>query len=619
MCGFIGAVTYGDTKIENNLFVKALDKISYRGPDYTGTFLNDNISLGHKRLAIIDLDARSNQPFFSDDRSVALIFNGEIYNFIEIREMLIRKEIHFHTQSDTEVVIKAYQQWGVDCLQKLKGMFAICLVDFNRQEMLITRDRMGEKPLFYCQAENKLIVASEIKAILPLLTKKPSIDYTAILDYLTYGFVPNPKTAYNNIRKVKPGEYIIFSIRDPQQKRANFYYRIADKIEFNGNYQFNNLKEEFFSIINTVSPQISNCDVPYGAFLSGGVDSSIACWALKGVDKSVCTYTIGFENKNFDEREYASLVANHLNLENIQKEVSFDDLENVYSTLTKVFDEPFNDHSFVPTYYVSKEAKQFNTVVISGDGADELFGGYRKYPKIVKLEQWQSIFGVALKGAKLLFSILPDQSDIKRQLYRLGINGSELFSDLMALVFKKRELISMLGQELKSELAHYNPYHIIDEYLSEIPSDYSYLQKLRYLDLKLTLPDDMLVKVDRMSMVNSLEVRPLFLHPDIVEFALKLPDSLIATTNTSKVFLKKVMHDILPHKTLYRQKMGFDMPINEWIQKELNDQFLQTTSIIPKEYIKPDKIQSLYKLHKKNKRDFSNQLHSMMSLGAWME
>ncbi len=619
MCGLLGIVTYEDTKIEKGNFIKALDKISYRGPDHTGTFFNDNISLGHTRLAIVDLDARSNQPFFSDDRTITLLFNGEIYNYNEVRETLIRKGVAFHTQSDTEVVIKSYQCWGVNCLQKLKGMFAICLVDFNRQEMLIARDRMGEKPLFYCQAENKLIVASEIKAILPLLAKKPGIDRTAILDYLTYGFVPNPKTAYSNIRKVRPGEYIVFSIRDPQQKRKDFYYRIAEKIEFNRNYKFDGLKEEFFSIINSVSPQISNCDVPYGAFLSGGVDSSIACWALKGVDKNVCTYTIGFDNKNFDEREYASLVANHLGLQNIQKEVSFDDLENVYSTLVRVFDEPFNDHSFVPTYYVSKAAKQFNTVVISGDGADELFGGYRKYPKIVKLEQWQSVFGFALKGAKLTSSLLPNESDVKQQLYRLGIVGSELFSDLMALVFKKRELISILGQELKSELAHYNPYHIIDEYLSEIPNDYSYLQKLRYLDLKLTLPDDMLVKVDRMSMYNSLEVRPLFLHPDIVDFALKLPDALISTADTSKVFLKKIMHNILPSEILYRPKMGFSMPFNKWVQKELNHQFVKITSAIPKEYIEQDKIQSIYDLHKKNKRDFSYQLHSIMALGALME
>jgi asparagine synthase (glutamine-hydrolysing) len=201
----------------------------------------------------------------------------------------------------------------------------------------------------------------------------------------------------------------------------------------------------------------------------------------------------------------------------------------------------------------------------------------------------------------------------------LGIHGSELFSDLMALVFKKRELISILGQELKAELVHYNPYHIIDEYLSEIPSDYSYLQKLRYLDLKLTLPDDMLVKVDRMSMFNSLEVRPLFLHPDIVDFALKLPDTLISTTDTSKVFLKKAMRNILPSEILYRTKMGFGMPFNKWVQSELKNQFLKTTSVIPVEYIKQDRTQSIYDLHKKNKRDFSYQLHSMMALGAWME
>lgn len=619
MCGFLGAITYDGSKIEKGSFVRALDKISYRGPDHTGTYLNDTISMGHKRLAIVDLDARSNQPFFSDDRTISLIFNGEIYNYKEIRETLLQKGISFHTQSDTEVVIKAYQCWGTNFLQKLKGMFAICLVDFNRQEMLLARDRMGEKPLFYCQAEGKLIVASEIKAILPLLTKTPDINHTAILDYLTYGFVPNPKTAYSSIQKVKPSEYIVFSTRDPKQKRSGFFYRIADKIEFNGNYTFDSLKEEFFSLIKTVSPQISDCDVPYGAFLSGGVDSSIACWALKGVDKNVSTYTIGFENKNFDEREYASVVAKHLGLQNIQKEVSFDDLENVYAMLVKVFDEPFNDHSFVPTYYVSKEAKQFNTVVISGDGADELFGGYSKYPKIVKLSRWQSNLGLALKGAKLMSSFLPDQSDVKRQLYRLGVNGSALFSDLMAVNFKKRELSSILGSDLKYELTHYNPYQIVEDYLSEIPSDYSHLQKLRYLDLKLTLPDDMLVKVDRMSMFNSLEVRPLFLHSDIVDFALKLPDNLIATTGTSKVFLKKVMEGLLPYEILYRPKMGFDMPFNDWVQKELNSQFLRTSSALPNGYIKHDKIQGIYSLHKKNRRDFSNQLHSMMSLGAWME
>jgi asparagine synthase (glutamine-hydrolysing) len=618
MCGILGAVAYDHNRVEPERFAQALNKISYRGPDHTGSLFRGGVALGHKRLAIVDLDARSNQPFVSEDDQVALIFNGEIYNYVELRKSLVAEGCNFRTQSDTEVIVRGYERWGTSFVTKLKGMFAICLADFRKGEIIVARDRMGEKPLFFTVCEGKLMIASEMKAILSLLSRKPSADPTAIIDFLVYGFVPNPKTIFQGIEKLRPGELAVFSMYEPGMIRRELYFEVRNHIRINSDRSYDQLKEEFFSIIEGVSKQVSSCDVPYGAFLSGGVDSSIACWALKNVDKTVRTYTIGFPEKEFDEREYSTRVADHLGLQNVQREVSFDGISKLYGELVTMFDEPFNDVSFVPTYYVSKESRQFNSVVISGDGADELFGGYVRYPKMVRLAKLQKRFGAFCRLARPLAAVLRDENDLKRQIYRVGLSEDDLFPDLMAINFKRRELDAILGPGLKAELKHYDPYHHVRKYLAEIPADYSYVQKLRYLDLKLTLPDDMLVKVDRMSMLNSLEVRPLFLHADVVEFALKLPDEWIATADTAKVFLKKALEGILPTDILYRRKMGFAMPFGNWVKRELHEQFAAAVMSIPDSLINRSRVNAVYALHAKGKRDFSSQLHSMMALGSWV-
>lgn len=613
MCGILGQVTNNLDKIH---FENSLKKIGYRGPDYSGFYQYKNVLLGHNRLAILDLDARSNQPFDYEGK-YTIVFNGEIYNFKEIKKELLSDGYKFRTESDTEVVLASYDKWGYDSFHRFHGMFAFAILDQTNETIVLGRDRFGEKPLFFSEGNGReFVFGSELKAILGLLPKKPDLDYTSLIDFLHFGFVPNPKTIYNSVFKLRPGYFLVYSLRDSRIQANQPYYRVSFNPD--STLSLREKMEHFREIGNRVASQITLSDVSLGSFLSGGVDSSGAVTFLKNREQKINTFTISFDSEHHDESEYAEAVARHLNVANIKRTVSYNDFEKTYGNMVELYDEPFNDFSFVPTYYVCKEAKRHHTVMISGDGADEIFCGYPRYHKIKIFDRFRHLKPLPALLAKA-FSLLPEHSNLRRQAILLGREDADFFLYLLSLNFSPDMVDDIYGPVLKKTALQYSPASIIQNYLSELDSDEPLIQKLRYLDIKMTLTDDMLVKVDRASMINSLEVRPFYLHPLVTDFAFRLTPDELVSGHVDKFFLKKTFETMLPKSILYRKKMGFTFPLKDMILSDLKTLFTSSIRHLPGDLINSRSIDKIVTLHQKGDRNYVAQLHSLMFLGAWLK
>lgn len=612
MCGFAGLIS---NQIDQNEFEKVLSKINYRGPDYSRTDKMNGWILGHNRLSILDLDARSHQPFYSEDKRYVLIFNGEIYNYKEIKEKLIKEGYKFRTESDTEVLLYSYDKWKDKCFIQFHGMFAFALIDNKDQKLILARDRFGEKPLFYTRDREEFSFASELKC-LKSATKKNTFDLTAIIDYLHFGFVPAPKTIYQNIFKLKPGHFLEYSISERRIIKEKPFY--TPSFDLSRPSASNSKQEEFNSIGLKVASQISLSDVPLGAFLSGGVDSSGAVYFLNQLNSQIHTFTAGFKSEAFDETRYAQKIVEHLHVKNTTRIIDFGDFVEHYDTMLNHYDEPHNDFSFIPTYIICKEAVKDYTVMISGDGADEIFCGYPRYHKLKMFSKIKGLPGVS-KTISSFSRLLPEHSNLRRQLYFVDSSDTDFFFHTMSMNFMPEEISEIMGSDLKQASRNYSSRSIIENYLSEIPTDSHILQKQRYLDIKMTLADDMLVKTDRASMANSLEVRPFYLHPLISDFAFSLPIDELVTMKHDKIFLKKYFEGKLPHENLYRPKMGFTFPLRELIQGPLNGLFNECIKSLPEELITHGYLERILNLHGRGNRNYIAQLHSLMNLGLWIK
>ncbi len=611
MCGILGQVS---DRINEEAFRQALFAIKYRGPDHTAVFQSDNVALGHNRLSILDLDPRSHQPFHLDGKLMCIVFNGEIYNYREIKNELTGLGHSFITESDTEVVLLSYKQWGVDCLKRFYGMFALCIFDRKEQKLLLARDRFGEKPLFYSNySDTNFVFGSELKAIKNIMPGSPQIDYTSIIDYLHFGYVPCPKTIYEGVFKLPPGQYVEYSLTTRMLDEPKPFYRVS----FAANAKLN-LQEKiecYHELSVKAAKQISISDVSLGAFLSGGVDSSGAVAFLKKVHSNIHTFTAGFANSDFDESPYASQMAAHLRVKNVNRKIENGDFIESYQKMVAMYDEPHNDFSFIPTYLICREAAKFHTVMISGDGADEIFCGYPRYHKLAAFEKFKHL-GVLNSGIATLARRLPKYSNLRRQAISLGRSTNDFLFYIMCLNFYPEEAPMVFGSELSKVANSYSSRSVIDHYLSEIDSD-SLIQKQRYLDIKMTLGDDMLVKVDRASMANSLEVRPFYLHPLLTDFAFTLRPNELVTKGTDKFFLKKILEPSIPKSMLYRKKMGFTFPLKDEILTNLRPFFNECISFLPRTIINTDEVSNIFQMHQKGQRNFALQLNSLMFLGLW--
>ncbi len=576
MCGIAGAICLNRPLSEVHVDINALIK---RGPDDAGIFEDEHVYFGHRRLSIIDLNT-GHQPMHSADGSVVIVFNGEIYNFLEIRKELQQRGRIFVTTSDTEVIIQGYQEFGInELLDKLEGMFAFSLYDKKQRACYIARDRFGEKPLYYCYRDNTLYFSSELKALSDTL-KSTELDYEALNLYFSLSYIPAPYTIYASVKKLSAGSYI--ELREGQEMESRLYFDLEKNIENKElitDYQAAKMKLRELVFKSVEHRMIS--DVPIGAFLSGGIDSSIISSVMARIhSQPINTFSIGFKERSYDESKRADLVAKHIGSNHEVFFLNFDDAFELMDDITSYFDEPFGDSSALPSYFVSRMAVAKVKVVLTGDAADELFGGYEKYLAPHYSAQYNKLPGVLKRAFSKFVAAVPHNRytnqrlrKVKKVLANATLDPFSLHYSLMCLGFSDTERSLLLKNEL---FRNNRPFikNIYDNFKSEGSS----LNKGFYTDLKIVLEGDMLPKVDRMCMVNSLEARVPFLDSSIVDFSYRLPIEFKIKGINKKRILKDTFIDLLPEQTLSFSKKGFGVPVNLWMKNQLRGELERYTS-----------------------------------------
>ena len=574
MCGICG-ISFSDPQkpVSEGLLHDMCATIVHRGPDDEGVFAFRNTGIGMRRLSIIDLST-GHQPQFNEDGSIAIVFNGEIYNYRELRQELIKKGHRFKTDSDTESIIHAYEEFGTDCLQRLNGMFGFAIFDQRKNEIFIARDRIGIKPLYYYFDDRVFAFGSEIKPILQIEGIDRSIDAQALNLFLTYEYIPAPYSIFRRIRKLRPGHFLIYR---PHEIRTEKYW----DLEFHPNgRKVEDLEEELRELLRDAVRLRLVSDVPLGAFLSGGIDSSTVVGLMAGLmDRSVKTFSIGFEDQSYNELNYARLIAKRFNTEHTEFIIQPQALELV-EKLVYHLDEPLGDFSIFPTYLVSKMARDYVTVILSGDGGDELFAGYDTYIADRFARKFALLPAFIRKGiVKPLVYAFPPQEQKKGLINKMRrfVEGMEYPEDLQhvrwMIFLSEADRKNLLHPDFFGNLNGTASYRFIREYFEQAKS-LDRINQQNFVDLKTYLVDDILVKVDRMSMATSLEARVPFLDHRVVELSFQIPGEEKIRGGDTKVILKRAMKDLLPEEILHRDKQGFSIPIKNWIRNELRSMML---------------------------------------------
>jgi asparagine synthase (glutamine-hydrolysing) len=573
MCGIAGIFHIETAKpVDPARLRLMIDAMPHRGPDGTGVWTAPGVGLGHLRLSIIDLHGGA-QPMLTEDESLAVVFNGEIYNFAEVRVELEAKGHVFRTHSDTEVILHGYRQWGEACVERFHGMFAFALFDARAQALWLARDRLGVKPLHYASLpDGSIIFASELKGLLahPLLRRAP--DLTAVEDYMAYGYVPDDACLVAGVKKLGAGETLRL-VRGKPMTAPQRYWDIsfADRTS----QKADALEEELVALMRQAVRSRMVADVPLGAFLSGGVDSSsVVALMAEASAQAVKTCTIGFDVAALDETAYADRVARRFATDHRTRIVSPDDYALI-DTLVHHFDEPFADASALPTYRVCELAREQVTVALSGDGADEAFAGYRRHRFQMQGERVRGLIPASVREP--LFGALgrfypkadwaPRALRAKSTFLELAGSGEEAYAASVGVTppaLRQR----LYTQAMRGHLAGHRAEDRYVKAMREAPAR-DPLDRAQYADIRIWLPGDILTKTDRMSMAVSLEAREPLLDHRLVEFAARLPVSLRIRGNSGKYLMKKSMEAFLPQDILYRQKMGFVTPISDWFRGAL--------------------------------------------------
>ena len=622
MCGIAGFTRFYDATGDVCSLLKMGDVIAHRGPDAHGEYLDEGVGLCHRRLSIIDLSTAGNQPMFSEDGNLVIVFNGEIYNYLELRKDLEKKGYQFKTRTDTEVILALYQFEGPNCLDKLFGMFAIALWDKCKQELFLARDRLGKKPLYYYHDKKRFIFGSEIKAILEIESVPKEIRPDAIYDFFVYQYVPESKSIFKNIEKLKPGHYLTIDKNGIDIKQ---YWDVSFKEQSTSNEE--EIADGLLDIIDVCTKQRMISDVPLGAFLSGGVDSSgIVALMANNSEKPVVTCSIGFDSKKYDEVQYAQQVANLYQTTHHEltvKENILDHLEHIVG----FFDEPFADPSLVPTYFVSQLAKTKVTVALSGDGGDENFAGYSKYsvdkiennlrakvPCIIRNNLFPPLINPLQRSDVRLFN---RAATLLNAMSKSPAEGFYLTNTFMTDTMWNR----LANDNLQRDVDGYHPSIQSMQFYNEADAD-DHLSRVLYTDIKTYLVGDILVKVDRMSMANSLEVRAPILDHRVVEYAASIPSSMKLKQKEKKYILKKTFSQLLPPDILYRKKMGFSVPLAHWLRHELKvtveAKLFQAESGLSN-YFKVAEIKNIWLEHQQETRDHSATLWSLLMFEFWWQ
>lgn len=619
MCGIAGVVSFQNNPTISNDKLKAMvDTLYHRGPDEAGMAIHGNAALGMRRLSIIDLSGGS-QPIYNEDKSIWTVFNGEIYNFPDLKKELTDKGHVFKTNTDTEVIVHGYEEWGMDFPKHLNGMFAIALHDQKKNKFILVRDHIGIKPVYYSFSNKRIVFGSEIKAILETKLVEKELDMNALGEFLSWEYIPGESTLIRSVRKLEPGKFIEIDISNPKCNPQEywdvpFYNGSAKKLS-----EAEWIEKIDWQIQKSTKMQMIS-DVPLGAFLSGGVDSSLIAASMGNVK----TFSIGFDDPTYNELDWARKVADHLGVDH-KDEIIKPDVLDLFNHLMQFMDDPIGDFSIFPTYLVSRLARKHVTVSLSGDGGDELFGGYETYLANNKANQFQKIPSFLRKGM-----IEPVINSINPTAKKKGlINKSKRFVEGLQY---ENELSHtrwrlFIGDAVKQNLFTKDSYsdisvnsadHIVK--LFNKAGDRGELNRSLYVDVKSYLVDNILTKVDRMSMAVSLEARVPYLDPDVVDLAFQVPESLKADSNTTKIILKKVAAKHVPSECVYRPKEGFSIPIKNWLNNEfkpLMNDLLDEKKIKAEGIFNSTMINNLKSEHQTGTANHSHILWALIVFHDW--
>jgi len=619
MCGIAGMFepeTTMSTTERREVLKRMCDRIEHRGPDDEGFYVEGGVALGMRRLSIIDLFT-GHQPISNEDGSVWIVFNGEIYNYREIRDLLISRGHVFQTESDTEVIVHLYEDEGEACVERLRGMFAFAIYDKREQKLFIARDRVGVKPLHYAIVGNGIVFGSEIKSLLQHRAVNREVNFEAISDFFSYGYVPDPHSAFRGIEKLPPGHTLTFKdSRLTTRCYWDFDYpeRNREPVREEG-YYIERLRE---LLAESVRLRLVS-DVPLGAFLSGGIDSStVVAMMAREMGRRVKTFSIGFTESSFDELDYARITARHFNTEHHEFVVT-PDVCNIVEEIVWHHDEPFADVSSIPTYIVSKMAREHVTVALSGDGGDELFAGYKRYLVDGERAKFERVPRFIRRGVMLPLSrALPRGAYGKNFLRNIALDGDERYVDSLSY-FHEEKKRGLLSNEFLSAIRK----HDSSEEFRRIygaPASRERIDHLLYLDSKTYLAGDIMTKVDRMSMAHSLEAREPLLDHKLIEFVAQIPASLKLRGSETKSILKRAIRGLIPDEIIDRKKQGFDVPIQQWFKEDLRAMLLDTLTgsrARQRGYFKPGAVEAILDEHMRGRRDNSRHLWGLLTLELW--
>jgi asparagine synthase (glutamine-hydrolysing) len=614
IAGFINREKNAPTAERAGLLDKMCRVITHRGPDEQGAVVTGRAALGMRRLSIIDLKS-GQQPIYSEDGNLAIVFNGEIYNYRELKTKLEARGHKFKTNSDTETIVHAFEEYGADCVSHLRGMFAFAIWNKRDESLFIARDRVGKKPLFYALTEQgNFVFGSEMKVLLTHGEISKEIDFSALDAYLTFGYVPEEFCIFKNVYKLLPGHFLTFKNGEIKtQKYWDFNYRKVSGIKTEAEY-IEILREK---IKDAVKIRLIS-EVPLGAFLSGGVDSSsVVAMMSRILDAPVKTFSIGFNEDSFNELKYARVAAKHFETEHHEFIVTPDLVETV-DELVWHFDEPFADSSALPTFMVSKMARDYVTVVLSGDGGDELFAGYTRYVVDRRRSGMANLPAFVRRNLRVFSESLPHGAKGRNYLYNVSLDAIDRYIDSISQYNALRKK-SLYSKDFQSKL-NGNSGALRYRNIADSISTGNAIDNLLYLDSKTYLPADILTKVDRMSMAASLEARVPLLDHELIEFVTQIPSDLKMKGFETKYIFKKAMEGIVPQEILYREKQGFGVPIEEWINNQLRARMHETLlerRTLERGYFEKSYIQTLLDEHAKRRRDHSHALWILWMLELW--
>lgn len=615
MCGICG-FNWNDKELISVMN----DTLEHRGPDQQGIYCHESISLGFRRLSIIDLSEHGSQPMFNEDKTVCLVFNGEIYNFQQLRPTLIERGHIFRGRSDSEVIIHAYEEYGIDCLHKLRGMFAFAIYDLKKRTLFIARDRIGIKPLYYYQKNGKFLFASEIKAILRDKSIVREVNDQAIYDYLGFEFVPAPQTMFKNINKLPAGHYLKLENGSIEIKEYWDLRMAASPTTLSYHEAVERQKE----LLNEAVQSHLISDVPLGVFLSGGLDSSsIVALMRKHISGPIKTFTIGYRDKTFSELDYAAIVAKHCDTDH--QVLMLDDIKPEYVEKTLYhLDEPMTDLSTVPLYLLCKQAREQVTVCLSGEGADESYAGYDRF-KAAKIAAWFNLIPSPIRKQVIgrLVGMLPDQAQKKGAINMLKrfIEGANLPAEGNHLRWQyfsnEKQANDLFSQNFINSITA-DPFRLVRQYADKC-KDADTVNRQIYLDMRYMMTDSVLMKVDKMSMASSLEVRVPLLDHVLVEFLASLPGEWKLKGMMTKYIFRSALEELLPKEIVHRGKQGYSLPVKHLLRGDMKQYMVTLLNESPliREKMHLPYVNQLIEEHCAMKHNHNHVLWALMNISIW--